>query len=259
METKIIAGLNVNLYKPSKKVKGVLIFTHGIAEYSKSYHEVACYFKSKDYFVITYDLRGHGKSLGKRGYLNSWQDLISDLGNLVQLARTKSEKVYLVGHSLGGVVSNLYALLKAGIEGVIITASPTTYLKELRILKYFPRFLINNFKIKTDFNDVNLVHDNVYRVDEHDLKYFYFRYINEVRFKGMKVLVNNYHNYQTPILMIYSEKDKLASLNYGKLFYQKIKSERKELFILKESYHNIFNDLEKEIVFKKILSWVEKR
>lgn len=248
-------NLNVNIFLETKK-DTTLIFTHGLGEYSKSYKETATFFNEKGFNVITYDIRGHGKSDGKRGSVNSYKDFIKDLDELVKLAYKKTKYVFLIGHSMGGIITNIYTSLNNNVDGVIITASPTTYLTNMRLLKYFPRFLINNRKFPTNFNDPKLVHENNYIVDEFDLESFRFKLVNEVMFKGMKVLINNYNNYKTPVLLIYSKKDKLAPIHYGELFYKEISSKDKELFILNESFHNVFNDIEKEKVWEKILSWL---
>lgn len=258
MKNILLNDLNINIYKP-KEIKGSIIFTHGIAEYSKSYDEIANFFKDNNYLVITYDLRGHGKTKGKRGYVKSYQLLLDDLKMLVNKAKEYHNKVFLVGHSLGGVITNLYASINNDINGVIISSSPTTYLKELKAFKYIPKFLINNLKINTWFEDPSLLHENNYLVDQNDLKYFYIKYVSEALIKGMKKLIKNTPNYQKPILMFYSKQDKLSKVSYGEDFYNKISSEDKELVILEESYHNIFNDTEKDLIFKKMLSWLNKR
>ncbi len=258
MENILLNDLNVNIFKP-KLIKGCIIFTHGIAEYSKSYQEIANFFKDNNYLVITYDLRGHGKTSGKRGYVKDYHLLIDDLKMLVTVAKKYNENTFLIGHSLGGLITNLYASIYNDIKGVVISSSPTTYLTELRFLRFFPKFLINFIKIKTWFEDPKLVHDNTYLVDEFDLNYFYLKYVTETMFKGMKELIKNTPKYQTPILMFYSKKDQLSKVSYGSDFHNKISSIDKELVILEESYHNIFNDLEKETIFRKILSWLDKR
>ena len=83
-------NLNINFYKPKESNKDTtIIFTHGMAEYSKSYEEVALFFQNKGFHVITYDVRGHGKSEGKRGYVKSYMDFVNDLKEIVE--KTKED------------------------------------------------------------------------------------------------------------------------------------------------------------------------
>lgn len=250
--------LNVNLFEETKK-DTTIIFTHGLGEFSKSYEETAKYFNDLGFYVITYDIRGHGKSQGDRGSIDSYKSFISDLDELVKFAYKNTNKVFLVGHSMGGIITNIYTSINNSVDGVIITASPTTYMSDLKLLKYFPRFLLTNRKFPTDFKDPKLVHNNNYVIDKYDIKYFRFKLVNEVMFKGMRKLIKNYHNYETPCLLIYSESDELVSVNYGKHFYDVISSKDKELFILKDSYHNIFNDIESGKVCEKIINFINDR
>ena len=48
--------------------KAVMSLVHGFGEHSGRYADMASYLNSKDISVVTLDLRGHGKSDGRRGY-----------------------------------------------------------------------------------------------------------------------------------------------------------------------------------------------
>ena len=251
--------VNVNEYNNNIKLDTTIIITHGLGEYSKSYTETALKLESLGYNVITYDLRGHGKTRGKKGYVNSYNEFLGDLDYLVNYSYTKTKKVFLIGHSMGGLITNLYTSLNNNVDGVIITASPTSYIKDLKIFRYIPKFLINNIKLKTNFDDPKLVHENTYVKDAYDIDYFYLKLPIETLIKGMKVLRKNYHNFETPVLLIYSKSDRLASPTYGTHFINKIMSEDKKLLIYDNSYHNIFNDIEKDKLIKDIDEWIKER
>jgi len=61
---------------------------------------------SKHFTVITYDLRGHGKSPVTHKNFNL-NDLIMDLERIRELS--KFDKGHFVGHSLGGMIAPMYA------------------------------------------------------------------------------------------------------------------------------------------------------
>ena len=63
---------------------------------------------SKYFTVITYDLRGHGKSPVTHKNFNL-NDLIMDLERIRELS--KFEKGHFVGHSLGGMIAPMYLSL----------------------------------------------------------------------------------------------------------------------------------------------------
>jgi len=62
---------------------------------------------SKKFTVITYDLRGHGQSpVTHKNF--SLEELVDDLENIRK--KTKFDKAYFAGHSLGGMIAPSYAV-----------------------------------------------------------------------------------------------------------------------------------------------------
>ena len=62
---------------------------------------------SKHFSVITYDLRGHGKSLVTHKNFNL-DELVEDLERVRE--KTKFNKAHFAGHSLGGMIAPAYAI-----------------------------------------------------------------------------------------------------------------------------------------------------
>ena len=82
--------------EPSKKPK--LVFLHGLLGNSQNWASVAKSFE-KDFDVLTYDLRGHGRT-GRLGEHYDPEVFSEDLFGLLE--ELKWSKVNAVGHSLGG-------------------------------------------------------------------------------------------------------------------------------------------------------------
>ena len=72
------------------------------------------------------DMRGHGRSAGRRGHLVDFASLLGDLDRLRLVAgRGRGDRpLFLVGHSLGGLVVGRYAqsFSPDGLEGVVFVA-----------------------------------------------------------------------------------------------------------------------------------------
>lgn len=250
-------NLIYNYYKADMPKGKTVIITHGIAEYSKNYIEFKDYLVSHGYDTITYDLRGHGKDKGPKGNISSIEKLLDDLDFLVDLAYKNTEKVFLYGHSLGGVITNNYTLRRRKTDGIIISASPAKIGFLLSFLSIFPKKLTNKIKVKTNFEDKNLAHERTYLKDEHDLDYFYFKYVNEVLIKGVKNLKKARLN--IPALYVYSNNDKLIKAKNGKILFAKNNSSDKSLLIYEKSRHNLHIDIEKERLFNDVVSFLDKR
>ncbi len=99
-----------NLYyqswHPQEQTRAVLVIVHGLGGHSGLYGNIVNHLVPKNYAVYSFDLRGHGRSPGKRGYINKWDEFRQDLQAFFQLITTQQGEhpYFLLGHSLGGVI-----------------------------------------------------------------------------------------------------------------------------------------------------------
>jgi alpha-beta hydrolase superfamily lysophospholipase len=66
--------------------KGIICLVHGLGEHSGRYTHWAGLLNQAGYSVLTYDLRGHGKSEGQRGHIFSFNEFIEDSDLLLEEA-----------------------------------------------------------------------------------------------------------------------------------------------------------------------------
>jgi alpha-beta hydrolase superfamily lysophospholipase len=86
-----------------------LIVTHGLGEHLGR-HEFILKLFSSNFNIAIYDLRGHGRSGGKRAWVNDFNDYLKDLQSVVDyLKKDFSMTNYtLFGHSMGGLITAAY-------------------------------------------------------------------------------------------------------------------------------------------------------
>ena len=84
--------------------KSVMALVHGFGEHCGRYENMAAYLNGQNIAVVAMDMRGHGKSGGKRGVVKSYDDFRHDLSALLTRARELYPEVPLTlyGHSMGG-------------------------------------------------------------------------------------------------------------------------------------------------------------
>jgi len=124
-KTKDGLNLYAKEWKPEGKVKASIALVHGLGEHIGRYEHVAEAFTAAGYAMIGFDLRGHGKSDGVRGYSTSNPAVMSDISLCIQSAKDHFPGVptFLYGHSLGGNLVLYYALTqKPELKGVIATS-----------------------------------------------------------------------------------------------------------------------------------------
>ena len=88
--------------------RGVVIITHGYAEHCGRYRELAHVIVDAGWTAISYDVRGHGKSPGPRGYIDHFETYLDDLRVVHAAARAlvpASAPTVLLGHSHGSLIT----------------------------------------------------------------------------------------------------------------------------------------------------------
>ena len=103
--------LYCEFYK-AKSAIGTIVIIHGYGEHCGLYQDFAQFFKANKFHVMMFDLRGHGKSPGDRGDLNSVVSCVDDLDIVV--ARCKDRypdlPISVFGHNIGASIAALYSL-----------------------------------------------------------------------------------------------------------------------------------------------------
>lgn len=95
----------------SNKPTGTLVITHGQGEHSECYLRTVEALQTLGLNLWAWDLRGHGRSEGLRGYTGHFQDYCNDLeilfGYLMGATQSEGLKnlpVFALGHSMGGLI-----------------------------------------------------------------------------------------------------------------------------------------------------------
>lgn len=111
-------GIRLRVYSAvNPQEKASIVMVHGFCEFFGKYHETACRLYREGYSIFFVEMRGHGDSGRSTVYhddrvgVKSFDEYISDVNACVEqvvLRRSKTRKLYLFSHSMGGCVSALY-------------------------------------------------------------------------------------------------------------------------------------------------------
>lgn len=109
-------------FTPAKatRPKGIIVVSHGYAEHCGRYRELAHVIVAAGWAALTYDVRGHGKSPGVRGFVEAFHEYTDDLKCVVKVARglvAGPAPLVLLGHSHGSLIT-----LRAACGGTEATA-----------------------------------------------------------------------------------------------------------------------------------------
>ncbi|MCO5723424.1 alpha/beta hydrolase [Robiginitalea marina] len=106
---------------------GMIVLVHGFGEHSGRYLDgVVPFFNDLNWGVFAFDLVGHGKSGGRRGHCQGYEQLLALVTRGFQTVRARMPglPVVLFGHSMGGNLVLNTVLRELVDPGGIIASSP---------------------------------------------------------------------------------------------------------------------------------------
>ena len=112
-------------WEPQAGLKGAVCLVHGLGEHSSRYRHWAERLNSAGYCLFAFDLRGHGRSAGKRGHAPSFDHHLDDIDLLVERASAlhKGLPLFIYGHSLGGLLVLYYIIQRQPtLKGAVVTS-----------------------------------------------------------------------------------------------------------------------------------------
>jgi len=259
--------LFAHCWKPEKEAGYTILMIHGLGEHGGRYERWAGLFVEKGYNFLTFDLRGHGKSSGKRGYARSIDVLLDDIDLAIRKVKRlfKESNIILYGHSMGGnLVLNHVIRRNYPVKALIVT-SPWLRLKKepspaLISIVSFLRKILPGVAIRNGIKAEQISHDpeviKNYSADSLNHDKITFRLFHEMYNSGYHALRNVYKiNY--PFLLMHGSEDSITSAKTSENYVMNTTS-RTRLKIWEGQYHELHNELIYKEVFDYIANWLEE-
>ena len=254
---------------PEQTPKAMLLIVHGLAEHSGRYMNVVDYFVPRGYAVYGFDQRGHGKSEGARCYVDRFTDLITDLHIFVHMVHGfhRGVKLFLLGHSIGGVIAIAYATqYQDELSGLILSGAglkagesitPLMKLMARVFSAVFPKMGVSTIEASAISKDKAVV--DAYVNDP--LVYrgkISARLGNELMKMMDKYLPPRMQQIKLPILIMHGTEDRLMNKEGSTLIYNAAGSSDKTLKLYEGYYHEIYNEPERGQVFSDVEAWLTR-
>lgn len=254
-------------WTPDTVPRAVLLIVHGAGEHSARYQQLASYFTRRGYAIAALDHPGHGKSEGRYGHVNRFEDFVAALEIFQRkvAADFSGLPLILVGHSMGGLISGLYLLrhqqdfvgcvlsgpaIKTEIEPPALQMLLIRFLSLVAptagVLQLDATGVSRDPAVVADYVDDPLVNHGKMSA----------RMVAEL-FKGMSDLQAGAKRITLPLLLLHGEADVMAAPEGSRFMYENAGSPDKTLKIYPDLYHEIFNEPEHESVFVDMLNWCD--
>ncbi len=256
-------------WEPELAPRAVLLVVHGLGEHSARYQQLALFFTGYNYAVAALDHNGHGYSEGRPGHVNAFGDYLTDLAIFHRqlAARFTGVPMFLLGHSMGGLIACNYLLhhqngFAGGIlSGPAIKTDPEPGRVQMLLLRLLAWLTPRLGMLKLDAQGVSRDPEVVRKYEEDPLVFHGKLSVRMVRelFAGMKTIHAEAPNITLPLLLLHGGADVLTAPEGSRFLYKHVGSRDKSLTIYPGLYHEIFNEPERQEVMAQTLDWCEAR
>ncbi|MBC7420488.1 MAG: lysophospholipase [Bdellovibrio sp.] len=254
----------------ASNAKGTILFTHGQAEHSDCYQRFIDGLDNQKWNFIGWDLRGHGRSDGIRGYAKDFNEYVFDFKIFIDLclnfSEVKDKPVVLLAHSMGGLIQTCSLLenLTPNISAQVLSSPLFGVSVEVPAWKDAGAGIINAFLPKiTMSNEINasqLTHDpEIIREYEQDT--YRHNRISSGVYLGFKrefpKVLTRASEITLPTLLHVSDNDPVISSPSALKFFEELGSSQKTLKIIEDGKHELYNDTARKEVYKTVIDFLQ--
>ena len=254
-------------WEPDDQARAVVLLVHGLGEHSGRYVHVADHLTRRGFAVYTLDHYGHGKSDGHGGFVERFSVYLDGVDAL--LAKAKEEHsslpLFLLGHSMGGLIAATWLLTKQDVVRACVLSgpalmtdqAPSAFLLALNrllsaLVPTLPMIRLDASGVSRDpavvdayINDPLVFHGKLTA-----------RLIAELS-ATMDNTLSRADEIHVPVILMHGEQDLLTSPSGSREMFAGVSSEDKTLKLYPGLYHEIFNEPEQEAVLADMSTWLE--
>lgn len=121
------AKFRILQWSPQGSLRGHVLLLHGHGEHAIRHADCMNLLAASGWRVTGWDLRGHGRSSGRRGWIDSYEQLLEDTHEIVRQCRSEHDRdrpLILYGHSMGGQLALRLAIEEPDKFSGVITTAP---------------------------------------------------------------------------------------------------------------------------------------
>jgi alpha-beta hydrolase superfamily lysophospholipase len=250
----------------------VLLIIHGIGYHSLPFKKIMNYTDTCNVLVYAMDIRGHGFSGKTKGSLESNEQVLTDIDNIINIIKNENPDapIYLLGTSMGGLYVLGYALIHfadVNLSGLILVGPALKIHKsqifQISNLEFLWFLLFNQSKTGIHIDDKKLEMSSINQnwihsrkndsLALHNVCADYLLEIHKmqktVKRKSELALIS------IPVFIQHGKKDKIADIK-GSFYLEKYLTNTKaELIVYPHSYHSLFWDNDSNMIFSDIVTW----
>ncbi len=247
----------------------VLLLVHGLGGHSGRWGFLGEYLQRSGISSYAIELKGFGETEGPIGHIDSFNTYYKDIRSLRDVISQENpgRKIFLVGESLGGLISFAEATRAPELFNGLILISPA-FANRLKfsIYRYLRIFFAMLFdpgkRFHMPFGSAMCTRDGEFqKVMDSDPR--------EHRVASARLLYNTLSaqtravtgkpDMAIPVLFLLAGEDKLVDPGMSERVFTRLKANDKNIIVYPDMYHALPIDSGREEVFEDILEWIRDR
>jgi acylglycerol lipase len=254
---------------PEPDAVAAVLLVHGLGEHSGRYEHVAAALAGGGYAVHALDLRGHGRSSGKRAFVRSYDEFLRDVHQFRGLVEAEHPGLPLVllGHSMGGNIALGYALEHPdGLRALVLSGpalqvgedfSPARIKIFTAIAKIAPGLRPQGLSADAISRDPEVV--RAYREDPLVFTGKISAGLGAALIGAMLRFPDRYAELSLPVLLLHGTDDQLADVAGSRALEAAATGTEVTAHYYEGLYHEVFNEPERDQVLADLRSWLDRQ
>jgi lysophospholipase len=257
-----------------REPRTIVIFVHGAGEHIEKYVHIGEHLSREGHACTVYDLRGFGKSGGRRGHVSCFDEYLRDLEQLIDFFKRHLGRmpIFLAGHSLGGLIVTRYVQHKSKqVNGIILSAPalgfnlkiPSLAVRMVRFASYVaPSLSVNHRRLTNKIQEIpyfkHLFPEKVDPVLKDPLMcpVYSIRWVEEL-LKHAQKAVQHAADIVIPVLCLHGDEDPLISLDVVRAFFDNLAVQEKHWVLIRGAQHVLFHS-EQLAAVDAVIHWLNK-
>ena len=255
-------------WRPDGPPKAAVLVVHGLGEHSGRYANVVEALVPRGYALYSLDHIGHGQSDGQREYVDRFSDYTVTLKTYfdqIRAAQPAPLPIFILGHSLGGLISAVYLLdHQSELAGAVLSApavkapaniSPVTMLAGRLLSALAPRAGILGLDAPAISRDPAVVSAYL-----NDPLVYTGKTTARLGAEMLAAILRVRAEAPTltlPLIIVQGSADKLVDPAGAQELYAAAASPDKTLKIYPGLYHEVFNEPERQQVLDDVTGWLD--
>jgi alpha-beta hydrolase superfamily lysophospholipase len=243
---------------------------HGGGDHSGRYPGITLALVEAGYQVALVDFRGHGQSDGRRWYIDTFADYLSDLDAFVaKLSQdgVANDQLFLAAHSQGALIAALWGLSRGRhVSGFVMTSPYFRLAKKAPLLKVVGAKLVGRavpwLPVSTGIRTDDLTSDADFaRWTDRDPLYGRKttpRWFDE-SMRAQRDALRRAPEWDRPLLVLAGSADGLADTSAMRAFVDAARTDDKQYLVYEGFRHELLNEVGRDRPLQQAVAWLSRR